>query len=902
MPLGNRASPRYRRPTFSSQARADEQQFLNSSLEPSEASDTEAKTLLEPDLGVPVAQQTPSSGESRTNLSSSDQSDFEADKTPKPPKVVSATVTRTKQPSLRIEASANKALASGTSKMEGIMEAVPFFYGKKDGYEDPQEHLETLDFIVDEKHPDDAERQAKVKRMVFRSRLKDEALKWYQRLEPNIRSDWDSLSAAFSSEFELEERVDTDPNKFFNQFHSLKQGKKSIAQYVTDAQSLYTQCPEELRALFGNQFIAGIADEGKLDMVQLYLSHETKVTFPIAKAAVIKAYSRIGRPSPFNPENETTKDEITQNSVTVEMYKFFSKLNTAEVPARKTVIHEYKPVVPPAAANSDVICHNCLSYGHYSTECPQPQVSYKIKSANRAKAEEMQGQKKGLPQQAPAATAASVQFYRNAFSQAIGAAYPKARGPLNEVTGNSRRTLNKMPTSNVTILRRNQHQQDEAVAAQAAAANRPKKTKDVPATENPLGVRESRVQKPVDKNDPSKTAQQAAKQVTAKQGTTNRQPGFVEEMDVDATPNRPRTPSPPRADVEAITPPRTTRYLPPIEPTPAPIIAPAPPVSAPTPVPDNPFEEDEAAAIRQSAADLQTGSLEKILEALKDNAKPSEPQRKVAKPKETDSTPKETIPINMAKDKSRFTVDGFLDAEVTMPIWQLLDRSPQIRAQLARAMASSKPTKRGKRAAPTSAAQTFAAQEGPPAVATEAHDEEDGEVKCLYLEVWVGNTKVAKTLVDNGAVVELINPALVKQLGLEVFEMEETWTLQMADDGLATVHQYAWVPVNVAGVFAMVKAFILGMGNVFDLLLSKRWMRRVRAVEDHGKASLIVEGKDGVQRVAHGKIATPLGVELADSLSVNEWETGLAEEEIARLIEELDKYDFTRDQGKDQRQ
>ena len=44
----------------------------------------------------------------------------------------------------------------------------------------------------------------------------------------------------------------------------------------------------------GNQFVAGIADEGKLDMVQLYLSNEKAITFPLAKAAVIKAYSRLG--------------------------------------------------------------------------------------------------------------------------------------------------------------------------------------------------------------------------------------------------------------------------------------------------------------------------------------------------------------------------------------------------------------------------------------------------------------------------------------------------------------------------------------------------------------------------------------------------------------------------------
>ena len=50
----------------------------------------------------------------------------------------------------------------------------------------------------------------------------------------------------------------------------------------------------------------------------------------------------------------------------------------------------------------------------------------------------------------------------------------------------------------------------------------------------------------------------------------------------------------------------------------------------------------------------------------------------------------------MAESKDRFQVDAFLDTPITLPIWQLLDRSPQLRVQLARAMASSRPKKEKK--------------------------------------------------------------------------------------------------------------------------------------------------------------------------------------------------------------
>ena len=111
--------------------------------------------------------------------------------------------------------------------MEGIVESVPTFHGRKDGYEDPIEYLETINFVVEEKYED--ERKAStVKRLVFRSRLKDDALRWYQRLGPPIRQDWVELSKAFKAEYKQEVKTEQDPNKYFNSLYNLKQGRKGI--------------------------------------------------------------------------------------------------------------------------------------------------------------------------------------------------------------------------------------------------------------------------------------------------------------------------------------------------------------------------------------------------------------------------------------------------------------------------------------------------------------------------------------------------------------------------------------------------------------------------------------------------------------------------------------------------
>ncbi|KAF6238650.1 hypothetical protein HO173_003156 [Letharia columbiana] len=77
-----------------------------------------------------------------------------------------------------------------------------------------------------------------------------------------------------------------------------------------------------------------------------------------------------------------------------------------------------------------------------------------------------------------------------------------------------------------------------------------------------------------------------------------------------------------------------------------------------------------------------------------------------------------------------------------------------------------------------------------------------------------------------------------------------------------------------------------------------RWMRCVRAIEDHGENTITIRGKDRVKRVVQGTQAKPLDVELVDGPSVDEWEIALAEDEIARLADELEGYDYVADQGK----
>lgn len=99
----------------------------------------------------------------------------------------------------------------------------------------------------------------------------------------------------------------------------------------------------------------------------------------------------------------------------------------------------------------------------------------------------------------------------------------------------------------------------------------------------------------------------------------------------------------------------------------------------------------------------------------------------------------------------------------------------------------------------------------------------------------------------------------------------------------------------------MVKVFILGDGQVYDLLLSKRWMYLVRAVEDHGAGTLTISGTDGLKRVVDGQEADSLAIELVNTFEVEDLGMDLADEEVYQLINEANNAEYYYDQVKDQR-
>ena len=194
-------------------------------------------------------------------------------------------------------------------------------------------------------------------------------------------------------------------------------------------------------------------------------------------------------------------------------------------------------------------------------------------------------------------------------------------------------------------------------------------------------------------------------------------------------------------------------------------------------------------------------------------------------------------PITWLKEDPQYDIGTLLkDIQPSISLPQLLDVSPKLRRDLADLLRSSQPRTRSRR---VNHAGIVA-----PAITTLAQDDRD--VDCLYITVFIEDAPVDLTLVDGGAMIELISDRVVKNLGLKSFPCNDL-AMRLANDDIVRLPSYVWINVNVAGVLARIKAFVMPIQMSYNLLLSRRWTTRVKAVEDH-----VASNTRNVVKVEHG--------------------------------------------------
>ena len=90
----------------------------------------------------------------------------------------------------------------------------------------------------------------------------------------------------------------------------------------------------------------------------------------------------------------------------------------------------------------------------------------------------------------------------------------------------------------------------------------------------------------------------------------------------------------------------------------------------------------------------------------------------------------------------------------------------------------------------------------------------------------------------------------------------------------------------VAGVLSRIKAYEVAVSESYQLLLSRRWLKRVRAVEYHHSRLLYIEGSDKIRRKVSGipVVKTPVQLE-------KHWEDGggleIGDEEADEAVDTL---------------
>ncbi|KAL9000619.1 MAG: hypothetical protein Q9188_005641 [Gyalolechia gomerana] len=224
--------------------------------------------------------------------------------------------------------------------------------------------------------------------------------------------------------------------------------------------------------------------------------------------------------------------------------------------------------------------------------------------------------------------------------------------------------------------------------------------------------------------------------------------------------------------------------------------------------------------------------------------------------------PKQPDPIRGLAEQSRFAVEDILRLPITVNVGQLLDKSDLARQELALAMQRSTPKYRVKKATKAKGSGQHAVQQTatdassviaasvhtlPPVVTAYAHDD-DGQSQPLMVASRIGFVKSPRTLLDGGAIVELVNRQFLLTLNPPP-RVHTDWHLKisLATDAIHTLTNYCYLPVNIEGVEAIVKAWVVD-NQVYDLLLGVPWMRRVGYNLNYRTGEVTVTGNDEIAR------------------------------------------------------
>ena len=221
----------------------------------------------------------------------------------------------------------------------------------------------------------------------------------YHRLNAETQANWRLLETVIISQFALVAPKKVDATRFLNLAFNLRQKDQSIIEYMRKEDQLNAKCPEKFRDILGHQFILGLDDKEKVDLVQVYLrADKSTVTYTEAKQAVGKAYQRFGKPSSL----DQLYDQPVFPPPTPIQSKLVALLQALKIPQLAVLPRDntryrsnyfnanYQAQYCCLSFYQGIYCHNCREKSHYSISCTKPIVSEEQRKANKRAIEELQ--------------------------------------------------------------------------------------------------------------------------------------------------------------------------------------------------------------------------------------------------------------------------------------------------------------------------------------------------------------------------------------------------------------------------------------------------------------------------------------------------------------------------------
>lgn len=170
-------------------------------------------------------------------------------------------------------------------------------------------------------------------------------------------------------------------------------------------------------------------------------------------------------------------------------------------------------------------------------------------------------------------------------------------------------------------------------------------------------------------------------------------------------------------------------------------------------------------------------------------------------------------PIRGMSSRTRFNIDSIMDLFVNISLGQLLDRSDSTIKELVYNMQRATPRYRVRKASGATSALSnsvlAASVTISPPVTAQAY-EDDGESKPIMIISWVNSLRMPRTLLDGGSLVELVNEKKVNAMrSRSQIHTDGYLRVSLATDKLDTLINYVLIPVNVEGVAATIKAWVV---------------------------------------------------------------------------------------------